>query len=174
MKTKVKVFAWTAFAGLVLVALGVGWWIWRFRTYTPVEAMQDLRAAAAVRHAPKPVERFLEIRYGPLTDPANSRRAFLEFFNVGHIEGLYMISRHTPPAMQKANIAAMASWLSHYRSNLPPEEKQALHEYLNSASGRAAIKQATAQYLSKDVHYRALTAPVIAELMTTLAQVQKP
>ena len=77
--------------GIVLIALGVTFWTRRFHNYTPIEALHDLQAAAQVKNAPRPVERFLELRYGPLTEPANRQKAFLDFFNVGHIKGLNML-----------------------------------------------------------------------------------
>ena len=160
--------------GLLLVALGIAGWMRIFRRYTPVEVVQDLRAAVAARNAPKPVERFLELRYGPLTDPANRQKAFLDFFNVGHIEGLQILVSRAPESRRQASIKAMAEWVSDYRRTMSPEERQALREHLSSDSGRATLQQATAKYLSQDVRYRGATAPVIAELMATLAEVQKP
>jgi hypothetical protein len=166
--------AWVAAVGLVLLALGATAWIRRFHRYTPVEVVQDLRAGAAARNAPRPVERFLELRYGPLTEPANRQKAFLDFFNVGHIEGLQIITRHMVPPQRQSNVTAMAEWVADYRRGLSPEEKETLSAYLQSEAGRATLKQATAQYLSQDVHYRAATAVVIRELMQTLAEIQKP
>ena len=161
-------------AGIVLIALGTTLWIRRFHHYTPVEALQDLRAAAQVGHAPRPVERFLELRYGPLTDPANRQRAFLDFFNVGHIKGLQILASAMGSEQRKASTAAMAQWVADYRATLTPQEKQALGAYVRSDSGRATLQQATAQYLEQDARFRAGTASVIQELMTTLATVNKP
>jgi hypothetical protein len=84
------------------------------------------------------------------------------------------MSRHMNGPQRETNTAAMAQWLADYRQTMSPEEKQALGAHLRSEAGRLAIRQATAQYLSQDVHYRATTVPVIRELMTTLAEVQKP
>jgi len=173
MKSRTKIILWTGAAGLAVLALGIAWYVHRFHRYTPMEVVQDLRAGAAARNAPRPVERFLELRYGPLTEPANRRKAFLDFFNVGHIEGLQIMSRHMNGPQRETNTAAMAQWLADYRQTMSQEEKQALGAHLRSEAGRLAIRQATAQYLSQDVRYRATTAPVIRELMTTLAEVQK-
>ena len=159
---------------LVVLALGVTWWIRTFRTYTPVEVAQDLQAAVAARNAPKPVERFLELRYGPLTQPENRQKAFLDFFNVGHIEGLQILVSRAPESRRKASIDAMAEWVAEYRRTMSPEEKRALREQVSTEQGRVMLKDATAKYLSQDVRYRAATAPVISELMATLAEVQKP
>ena len=41
-------------------------------------------------------------------------------------------------------------------------------------NGRPALRRATSKYLSHDVRYRAATAQVIAELMATLAEVERP
>lgn len=174
MTSRAKRILWWNGAGLVLLGLAVGWWIHRFHRYTPVEAVKDLRAAAAARNAPRPVERFLELRYGPLHVPANRQKAFLDFFNVGHIEGLHMIVQRAPPEHRQYAIRSMAQWVADYRRTLTLEEKESLAAYLRTDAGRATLQQATAKYLSHDVRYRSITAPVIAELMATLATVQKP
>lgn len=171
---RTKVILWTGAVGLALVALGVTWWFRSFQSYTPAEVVQDLRAGVAARNAPKPVERFLELRYGPLTEATNRQKAFLDFFNVGHIQGMHLMVSRMPESRRQANINAMARWIEDYRRSLSPEEKHGLSAYLRSDAGRVALQQATAQYLSHDVRYRSATAPVIAELMATLAEVQQP
>jgi hypothetical protein len=173
-RSGIKVVVWIAVIGLALLALGTAAWVRRFHRYTPAEVVQDLRAGVAARHAPRPVERFLELRYGPLTEATNRQKAFLDFFNVGHIEGLQIITRRMVPPQRQSNVTAMAQWIADYRQGLSPEEKASLAGYLQSEDGRLTLKRATAQYLSQDVHYRAATASVIKELMTTLAEVQKP
>lgn len=75
---------------------------------------------------------------------------------------------------RQANINAMAQWVADYRTTMTPEEKMALGAYVRSPAGGATLHQATAQYLRQDVQFRASTAPVIQELMTTLATVRKP
>lgn len=57
-------------------------------------------------------------------------------------------------------------WLK--RTGMSASERDALGSYLNSGAGLGQIRQATEQYLSRDVRYRSATAPVIAELMMTL------
>jgi hypothetical protein len=171
---KTRILLWTTAAALVVIALGVTWWLRTFRSYTPAEVVLDLQAAVASRNASKPVERFLELRYGPLTEATNRQKAFLDFFNVGHIEGLQILVSRAPESRRTASINAMARWVSDYRSTMSPEEKRALHERVSSEQGREMLRDATAKYLSQDVRYRAATAPVIAELMATLAEVQKP
>ena len=160
---------------LGLIALGVTFWIRRFHHYTPVEALQDVRAALQVKDEPEPVERFLELRYGPLTDPANRQRAFLDFFNIGHIKGLSFLASHMESDKRQACTMAMAHWIADYRTTMTPDERAALGAYVRSDVGRDTVRQATVQYLvQEDVHFRASTAPVIQELMTTLATVRKP
>lgn len=174
-KTRIrKILLWTGLTGLVLVALGATLWMRWFKTYPPAEAVLDLRAAVMARNAPRPVEQFLELRYGPLTEPANRQKAFLDFFNVGHIEGLQIIVSHAPAQRRQESIAAMAQWVADYRRTMSPEERQALNAHLTSEAGRATLQQATAKYLSQDIRYRAATAPVIEQLMATLADVRKP
>ena len=60
---------------------------------TSVAQGRFLNAATATQ----PVEKFLELRYGPLTDPANRQRAFLDFFNIGHIKGLQILAPAAVP-----------------------------------------------------------------------------
>jgi hypothetical protein len=174
MRIRTRKVLWVGAVGTLIVALGVTFWIRTFHRYTPLEVVQDIRAGLAARHAPQPVERFLELRYGPLTEPANRQKAFLDFFNVGHIEGLHIIVTHMQDEERQTNIAAMARWVAEYRRTMSAKEKQALNARLSTAEGRRMLRQATAQYLRQDVHYRAATAGVITELMTTVVAVQKP
>jgi hypothetical protein len=172
LKRRTKVVGMLAVGGLVLLAAGAVFWIRRFHRYTPVEVMQDIRAGIRAQHAPRPVERFLELRYGSLADPANRQKAFLDFFNVGHIEGLHILTSHMHGEQQQTNILAMAQWVADYRRSMTPEEKRTLNACLNTDAGQKIVRQAAAQYLRQDVHYRAATACVIEELMTTLSAVK--
>lgn len=173
MTRRTKIIVRISVVVLGVAALGTTLWLRSFKQYTPAEVVQDLRAAVAARNAPKPVERFLELRYGPLTEPANRQKAFLDFFNVGHIEGLQILVKRAPESRRQASINAMSEWVADYRRTMTPDEKLALREHLGSDQGRVTLQQATAKYLSQDVRYRAATAPVITELMATLAEVQK-
>lgn len=170
---KKKILGWSG-VGLLLVTLAVTLWVRRFHTYTPAAVLRDLRAAAQVKDAPRPVERFLEARYGSLAEPAHRQQALVDFFDIGHIEGLYVIVGSLSAAQKQSNITAMAQWIASYRQGMSEEEKQALRARLCSEEGRASVQQATREYLQKDVHFRAATAPVIQELMTTLATLQQP
>ena len=153
---------------------GVALWSHYFHHYTPIDVARDIRAGIMSEHAPRPVDRFLELRYGPLTEPVNRQRAFLDFFNAGHIEGLHVLTTHMQGDQQRTNVLAMAEWLADYRETMTPQEKQALSAYLASAQGHNLLQHAAAQYLHQDVRYRAATAPVITELMATLAGLQRP
>jgi hypothetical protein len=165
---------WVCAAGIVLAALAVTCWTRRFQSYTPIEALHDLQAAAQVRDAPRPVERFLELRYGPMTDPANRQKAFLDFFNVGHIQGLNLLASALPNEQRQSNVTAMAQWVANYRTTMTPDEKAALAAYATSPVGRATLQRATLQYMQQDVRFRASTLRVTEEVMTTLAVVQRP
>jgi hypothetical protein len=172
-----RILLWTGGIGVVLVVAGAVFWIRTFHHYPPKEIMKDVRAGLAARHIREPqarVETFLESRYGPLTDPANRETAFLGFFDVDHINGLTFIVSHTPAAQKQANTQAMADWIANYRATMSSEERAALQSHLNSASGQAMLQRATAQYQRQDVYFRANQKPVIAELMTTLAELRKP
>jgi hypothetical protein len=161
---------------VVIVLAGVAWrfWVRQFHEYTPVEALRDLQAAARVGPSARPVERFLQLRYGPMSNPANRQKAFLDFFNIGHIKGLNILVSRTAPGQRQANIDAMGQWVANYRSRLTPEDKAALGAYLRSDAGHATLRQAAEQYLREDVHFRARTAGVVQELLTTVATVRNP
>jgi hypothetical protein len=159
---------------LVLAGLGWAWWVRQFHHYTPAEALQDIKAASRVGYTSQPVERFMLLRYGPMSNPANRQKAYLDFFNIGHIKGLNMLVKATAPDQRQANIDAMAQWVANYRATLTPDEKASLGAYFRSDAGRATLQQAAAGYLAEDVHFRAGTAGVVRELLTTEAQVRNP
>jgi hypothetical protein len=169
-----KRVVWIGLTILTLCLLGVGLWMFWFQSYTPAEVAQDLRAGLLARHAPRPVERFLEIRYGPLTNLANRQKAFLDFFNPGHIQGLQIMTSHMEESERRTNITAMAEWIAQYRNTMSLEEKLALRACLATGPGRQALQQATSQYLQQDVYYRAATAPVIEQIMSTVVYAQQP
>lgn len=158
---------------IVVIAAGVGWSQLR-RHLPPREVMKDVRAAIAARHAPDPLKRYLEERYGPMNIASNRENAFLGFFDVEHIKGLNFIVAHMPPERRASNVTAMAAWIVNYRETMTDQEKQDLRQTLNSPEGIGTIRQATAQYLKQDVHYRAANAVVITELMTTITALQQP
>jgi len=136
--------------------------------------LHDLQAASRVGWAAQPIERFMRLRYGPMANPDNRQKAFLDFFNIGHIKGLTILVSHDNPARRQPNIDAMAKWVADYRATLTPEEKAALGAYFRSDAGQVTLRQAAAQYLHEDVHFRAGTAGVVQELMATLATVRTP
>ena len=174
MRTGIRRLLWACAVVIVLAGLGVICWVRQFHQYTPVEALRDLQAASRVGAAAKPVERFMQLRYGPMSNPANRQKAFLDFFNIGHIKGLNMLVKATAPGQRQANIDAMGQWVASYRTALTPEDKAALGAYFRSAAGRTTLQQAAAQYLQEDVHFRASSAGVVQELLTTVATVRKP
>lgn len=148
-------------------------WLWNSRGPVIREVALDLRAGAQARHAEKPFERFLELRYGPMTEATNRQAAFLGFFDPDHLEGMYRLVRYMTPAERQTNISATATWLASYRQTMTDAERQALTDWLLSAEGRANVQRASALYRSRDVGYRSSTEPVIRELMTTLAELQQ-
>lgn len=171
-KSRLKIIGWIcATVFVVIVAAGVVV-LERLRNYPPKEAMLDIKAGLAARHAPKQLERFLEVRYGSMTNAANREKAFMDFFNVDHIKGLNFLVNHMPPERRNANITAMAEWISNYRETMTPEERSYLGAQLNSPEGVVKVRQATSQYLQQDVRYRAANAMVISELLTTLTSLK--
>ena len=176
MKTRTKRWLWAlaGVGGLLAVALLVGFGMLRQRL--PPGVMQDIRAGLPVRDIKDPNDRlakYLENRYGPLTDPANRQQVFLDFFNVERIKTLQFLVRHSPADHRQPDIEAMASWLAAYRANLTPEEKSTLKGRFEGAEGQTMLRRATAQYNSQDVWYRGNTAPVISQLLQTVKEVQQ-
>jgi len=159
--------------GVVVVVLGAILWARRFHDYTPIEAALDLKAGFAARHAPVPARKFLELRYGPQSNATNRTAAFIDLFNSGHIEGLYLIVGNRSDQGTRKGIEDVAQILRDHRRAMTSDEKKALADHFNSASGRAQVQAATASYQSKDARFRAVAAPVIQELMTTLAVLQE-
>lgn len=169
--------SWAGAAGVLLLVLAVVFWQRRFHSYTPLDAVYDLRVAVQVlRENPAdPVLRFLELRYGAMTEPANRVHAFQDMFNVGHIEGLYLLWHNEKDTERiKTSIAGTLETFAKWRSIMSPEERQTLATYFHSPAGRAQVQQATACYMGKDVRFRSVSAPVIKELLTTLTDTQNP
>jgi hypothetical protein len=131
-----------------------------------------LRAASQVTNAQDPYGNFLELRYGPQTNPTNREQALKDFFNVGHIEGLRLIVSHLKGPEAKTIITNVAETLSKYRQTMSPAEKAELGTYFYSDTGHTQIHQATSCYLSQDAQFRSTTSPVIEELLTTLTVVK--
>ena len=172
--SRFRILKWfcAAFFALLLVsgALAYKW----FHSHVPKEAMLDVRAALAARHSARPVDSYLEARYGSMKDPANREKVLLDFFNVDHIKGINFLVSRIPAERRNSNITDMAEWISNYRQSMTPDEKTDLRAALCSTQGVVVVRQATSQYLQQDVHYRAANAIVISELMTTLTSLQEP
>lgn len=159
--------------GLVLVAIAGGAWIWNKRAPLLREVALDLKAGARARGATNQYERFLELRYGAMTNPENRQKVFLGFFDTNHLEGMYRLVKFMKPSERTNNIAATADWLANYREKMTPAERDQLIYWMKSPDGLKNIQRASAIYRSRDIQYRASTEPVIRELMTTLAELQQ-
>lgn len=143
----------------------------------PVGLMRDIRAGLAARSIKDPDQRlakYLEGRYGDLSDPANRQAVFVDFFDTERIKALQMLVKRAPEDQRQANIDAMARWLANYRASMSAAERAALNAQFQSPEGRSRLGRATAQYNSQDVLYRGYTAPVISELLRTLNEVEQP
>lgn len=159
---------------LVLVLVGVALGL-AVRRRLPPGLGKDIRAGIAARHIKDPDERlkkYLEGRYGPLSDPANRQQVFLDFFNVEHIKALQLLVKHAPESQRQASIQAMARWIESYRNSLTAQERADLKTRLQGSEGQAMLKRATTQYNSQDVAYRGQTAPVISQLLQTIGSLQ--
>jgi hypothetical protein len=141
----------------------------------PPGIMKDVRAGLPVRNLKDPDQRilgFMEARYGPMSDPAHRREAFIDFFNPDHIQALQLLAKHSPETNRQANIDAMARWVANYRTLMSTEERDSLKSQLQTPEGQAMLRRATAQYNAQDVRYRGNTAPVISQLLKTLNEVE--
>ena len=134
-------------------------------------SLKDIRAGLAAKNIAQPkarAEMFLTARYGPLTDPANRQRAFLDFFNVDHTRALDFVTSRTPASQKQADVQAMAEWVADYRKTMSAEERAALRACLNSESGRAMLQRSTAHFLAQDEATRNAQKPVMTELTATV------
>jgi hypothetical protein len=169
MRQSRTVFRIFAVGFLTLAVAGV--WMRRLHRGPPPGLLKDIRAGIGARTATDPDERllkYLDGRYGPMTDSTNRQQAFVDFFDVDHIKALHFLVQHSPEGQRQANINAMARWLASYRTSLNSAERAALKVKFQGSNGPAMLRRATAQYNSQDVYYRGRTAPVISELLKTM------
>lgn len=163
---------WSPLGLAVLLAAGGYLWVRVLHRGPPPGVMKDIRAGLPARSIKDPDERlakYLENRYGPMTDPANRQQVFVDFFDVDRIKALQFLVQHSPEESRQANIDAMARWVAGYRASLTPQEQAALRDRFLTPEGQAVLRRATAQYNSQDVRYRGSTAPVISQLLRTLS-----
>lgn len=173
---KAKIVLWSGLAALTIFVLTVAAGLRYIRRHIPAEILPDLRAAIAVRGvvgADNQLHQYLEKLYGPMDVATNREHAFEDFFNPHHIKAMQLIVKHTPHDKQLANIRATADWIQNYRQNMSAEERADLSVYFDSNSGRTSLQAATAQFMQQDPEYRSAVVPVITQLMTTLASVNK-
>lgn len=169
-----KVLLVTGIVLVVLVAAGA-YGLHRLRQRFSPQAMLDIRAglgARGIKDADARFAKYLELRYGPQTNPTNREKAFVDFFNPEHIRTLQLMVKHSPEGMRKPNIAATARWVAGFRESLTPDQLADLSARLQAGGGNSMLAQATALYNSQDVHYRSETVPVISELLKTVAAAQ--
>jgi hypothetical protein len=174
--TKGNRLLWSCVLAGLLLVLAAGLWVRTFHHRLPPGLMKDIRAGIAARQVQDPDARllkYLEERYGPMSESAHRREAFLDFFNVDHIQALRLLVRHSPEAQRQANIDAMARWIGGFGAALAPEERVALSAYFQTDPAQAMLRRATAQYNSQDVRYRVSTAPVISQLLRTLHDIEQ-
>jgi len=174
--SKRKCLGWIAGAVGLVLCLAVLFWLRVAYFGRPVGLMKDIRAGLAARQIEDPDQRlvrYLEARYGSLSEPTNRQEVFVDFFNPERIKALQLLVKHAPDQQRQANIEAMARWLAAYRASMGAEERAALNARFQTSEGRTLLGRATAQYNSQDVHYRGYTAPVISELLRTLNEVEQ-
>jgi hypothetical protein len=165
------------FVVLALIGAGSVFWARTFGHYSPREVFKDVRAGLAAKDIQQPkarVEAFLTARYGPLTEPANRQRAFLDLFNVEHTKALDLISGHTPASQKEADTRAMAEWVAQYRKTMSKAERAALRTCVNSESGKSMLKRSSAHYMAQEESVRNAQKPVMMELTATLTSLWMP
>jgi len=167
--SRLRILKFICVAGLAIIVIFGFLGIKRLKNYSAREIMLDVKAGLAARHATNQVDRYLEARYGSMTNAANREKAFLDFFNVDHIKELDLLAHRMSPEQRSTNISAMAEWIARYRETMTPEEKVYLRAQLNSPEGMVRFRQAISQYVQQDVHYRAANAIAISEFLTTLS-----
>lgn len=170
---------WWLAVGILLVFLLVAGASLFFivRRRLPPEFSKDIHAGLAARPIRDPdarLAKYLEERYGPMSDPANRQKVFMGYFDVDHIKAMQLMIKHSPAAQRPGTILAAARWVENYRNSLTPEERTALHTQFQTPEGVAMLRRATAQYNSQDVQYRGQTAPVISQLLKTIRTLQTP
>jgi hypothetical protein len=174
--TKRRFFGWVGLATGLAAVVALGVWLRVVYFGTPVGLMRDIRAGLAARPLKDPdarLHKYLEGRYGPMSEATNRERVFVDFFNPERIKTLQFLVQHAPEEQRQANIDAMSRWLAGYRAGLTSAERAALNARFQQPEGRALLSRATAQYNAQDVHYRGQTAPVISELLRTLNEVEQ-
>src|SRR3569623_1736875 len=92
-----------------LVVLGVAAFLWMrvFHSGPPAALWKDIRAGAAARNIQDPdarLRRYLEERYGPMSNPKCRREAFLGFFDLDHIQALPLLLTYSPDALRPQRI----------------------------------------------------------------------
>jgi hypothetical protein len=163
--------------GVALIVTGSALWTRTFHHYSPRELLKDVRAGLAakdIQPAKARVEAFLTARYGPLTEPANRQRAFLDLINVDHTKALDFIAGRSPASQKQADTQAMAEWIAQYRKMMTAEERATLRTLINSPSGQSMLKQSTAHYMAQEESVRNAQKAVMMEITATLTSLWKP
>lgn len=151
-------------------------WLCVLNHSLPPGILKDIRAGMQAAHIKDPDQRirtYMEARYGAMSDPAHRQDAFLDFFNIEHIQAIQMMVKHSPEEHRQENIDAMSRWVAEYRASLTSQDRIALKALLQTAEGQTMLKSATALYNSQDVRYRGSTAPVISQLLRTIHDVEQ-
>ena len=166
-----RFLGWICASGCVALAIAGFVWVRVLPHGLPAGILKDIRAGLAARNLKDPDERllkYLEGRYGAMSDPAKRQQVFLDFFDLEHIKALQLLVKHSPAGDRQANVDAMARWVAEYRASLTPPERAALSARFQTPESQAMLRRATAQYNAQDVRYRGSTAPVISQLLRTL------
>lgn len=166
-------------AGLVaLTVFGAETWLWsRYvtRIFTVAQSGPPHKPTEAEARAAHDAgfQWWLAHQYGPQDVPANREKAFLSYLDPASFKEFRRYARLRTPDQYRTDMQTTARWIEQYRCSMTPEERADLRATLNSDSGRAMLHAATAEFQSMDVSFRGSVKPVVAELMITLADLQK-
>ena len=179
MKRLAKIFLWTGV--LVIACFGAEDWLWSryltkaFRTAEAgVSRRTGPRAEAEARaQADAGFAWWLASQFGPLDIAANREKAFLSFLDSKHIKIFGLEARLASAKQSRRDSETAARWIANYRATMTPEERADLRDRLNSDAGRAMLQQANAAFQSLDVSFRGNVTPAVAEVLATVAELQK-
>jgi len=170
---------WTSV--LVVAFFGVENWLWsRYLT----QAFKTAEAGVSRRTGPRAEAEaraqadagfawWLASQFGSLEVPANREKALLSFLDRKRIKVYFLLSGASSAQQNRRDAETTARWIAKYRATMTPEERADLRARLNSDAGRAMLQQANAEFQSLDVSFRGGVTPAVAELLTTVAELQK-
>ena len=90
-----------------------GWLLYDSQAHSAGILQGIFRAGLAARPIKDPdarLHKYLEERYGPMSDADNRQKAFLDYFNVDHIKALQLMVKHDPEAQHPGSVATSGAF----------------------------------------------------------------